>query len=794
MASIEQDDLFNVGDDEDMEDEELDVPQQEDYPMEIEEEEEEQPKEDVEMNEGEYDEDQDQDDDDDEGEGEDEDEEEDDEDDENGGEEQEEEEEEDEDEEDEEEEDEEEEEEEEEREQSTGNVSTAITSPRSKDQDDSKLIVSEEQDQLPSTLIEENKDEDGDILLGQEASETTEKPQSQSQPSSDESKSTKEHTEAEEKKDNKEKPSQLPQPEQKEQKTLPKEDDNTTAPEIIPAKEPEQPSTITLDKQEGSDQQEESNNTTEQAKDKEQLIDDMKESQENLTFRERIIAKARKATEFDIIPQVAIPYTSQCHSLAFTEGPKWILTGGEDGFIRKYDFIASIQGKSPLTMAQKHNLLSDSLTNAGVICSYWENEQPLTRKQLMKQNPKLKDSDFSTGSVSYEPKVNPVYALDAERNGYWCLSGLLSGGISLYTMRYNEGTIHHYFHHGSRENPKRGHNDAVSVLKLNQEQDKFLSGSWDKTIRQWDLNTGKTIIEYAGSSGQISNIQFRPDGLGDIVFTCENQSSPSPPPPPQKEETNSINKENDNDNDDIDSLFGGDDDDDDEDIDMDKSENKPLEESLRKAEESIDTPHNNNPGSSSTTHLNSNIFMSSSIDGTINIWDIRTANPVIRIGVSEGTPPWCMSLSWSNNGDFIYAGRRNSTIEEISIKMPHKKSNSGHHKDTMIPNISKLLQFPKISGPVSALSTMPNDDFLLCGSNDNIRLYNLKLYDDLNNEKFNLKKQATPFLIIPGHHGGMLSLLYVDETGRFMVSSSGYRGWGHGAFTDSVLVYEIDFQ
>ena len=138
------------------------------------------------------------------------------------------------------------------------------------------------------------------------------------------------------------------------------------------------------------------------------------------------------------------PYTSQCHALAFTQGPKWILTGGEDGFIRKYDFIQSVEGKAPLTMAQKHNL-TDSLSNGGVICSYWENEQPLTRKQLMKQNPKLKDSDFSTGSVSYEPKVNPVYALEAERNGLWCLSGLLSGGISLYTMRYNEGTIHHYF-------------------------------------------------------------------------------------------------------------------------------------------------------------------------------------------------------------------------------------------------------------------------------------------------------------------------------------------------------------
>ena len=47
----------------------------------------------------------------------------------------------------------------------------------------------------------------------------------------------------------------------------------------------------------------------------------------------------------------------------------------------------------------KHNLFSDSLTNAGVICSYWENEQPLTRKQLMNQNSKLKDSDFPRGQL-----------------------------------------------------------------------------------------------------------------------------------------------------------------------------------------------------------------------------------------------------------------------------------------------------------------------------------------------------------------------------------------------------------
>ncbi|KAI3405425.2 SPT8 [Candida oxycetoniae] len=509
------------------------------------------------------------------------------------------------------------------------------------------------------------------------------------------------------------------------------------------------------------------------------------EAEENLSFREQIIAKAQKATEFDIIPQVAIPYTSQCHTLAFTHGPKWILTGGEDGFIRKYDFISSIQGKAPLTMAQKHNL-SDSLTNAGVICSYWENEQPYTRKQLMKLNPKLKDSDFSTGSVSYEPKINPVYALEAEKNGYWCLSGLSSGGICLYTMRYNEGAIHYYFNHGTKQNPRRGHTDTVSVLRLNHEENKFISGSWDKTIREWDLNTGKTITEFLPSSGQISNIQFRPDGLEDVTFQVmgtEREATNQQQEERAGQTAATINNNNKNDNeydddddddDDVDSLFG----------DSDKEDGKEKQDNATKRSSEAQ----------SKVHRNSDIFMSSSIDGTINIWDVRVQQPVIRIGISEGIPPWCMSSTWSNNGDFIYAGRRNSTIEEISIKMPHRRSSSGHHKDTMVPNVSKLLQFPKISGPVSAISTMPNDKFLLCGSNDNIRLYDLRLYDDLNNSAVNLKKQATPFLIVPGHHGGMLSQLYVDETGRFMVSASGYRGWGHGHFTDTVLIYEIDFE
>lgn len=513
-----------------------------------------------------------------------------------------------------------------------------------------------------------------------------------------------------------------------------------------------------------------------------------------LEFRQQTITKAKIATVFDIVPSVAIPYTSQCHSLAFTSGPKWILTGGEDGFIRKYDFFQSIEGKSPLTMAQRHNLV-DSITKAGVISSYWENEQPLTKSELMKLNPKLKQSDFITGSVSYEPKINPVYSLDVEKNGFWCLSGLLSGGISLYTMIYNEGFTHHYFNHGERKRSgptlDNGHNDAVSVITLNSDEKKFLSGSWDKSIRQWDLNSGKCVTLFSGSSSQISKIQYRPQGLEDVLISV-NESMDNLPSGliiNQSNGTTQLNPDNNlsskldsnNNNSDVDSLFGDDDEEDDQ---------QKEKESLDKQNSSL----NKTPNITTKTYSNDDIFMSSSVDGTINIWDARISSAVLRIGLSEGTPPWCMSSCWSNDGEYIYAGRRNSTVEEFSIRMPHKRSHTGQNKDTMVPNVLKLLQFPKISGPVSAISTMPNNDFLLCGSNDNIRLYNLQLYDSNSSASNNKSKQATPFLIIPGHHGGILSHLYCDETGRFMVSASGNRGWGHSTFTDTVLVYEIDFE
>lgn len=68
-------------------------------------------------------------------------------------------------------------------------------------------------------------------------------------------------------------------------------------------------------------------------------------------------------------------------------------------------------------------------------------------------------------------------------------------------------------------------------------------------------------------------------------------------------------------------------------------------------------------------------------------------------------------------------------------------------------------------------------------SHDILRLYDLK-------HEQNTRHSTVPFLIIPGHRTGTISQLYVDPACRFMISTSGNRGW-EGNTTEVLLGYEI---
>ena len=176
----------------------------------------------------------------------------------------------------------------------------------------------------------------------------------------------------------------------------------------------------------------------------------------------------------------------------------------------------------------------------------------------------------------------------------------------------------------------------------------------------------------------------------------------------------------------------------------------------------------NKSTSPETVPTSDSTFLATSIDGTIRVWDRRQPNPTARI-LPRNTPPWCMSACWSPDGNYIYAGRRNCTVEEFDLR-----------KGLRFPE--RTFKFPQGSGAVTSVKAMPNGRHLICASHDILRLYDLKEPQST--------RSTVPFLIVPGHRTGVISQLYFDPACRFMISTGGNRGW-EGASTEVLLGYEI---
>lgn len=471
----------------------------------------------------------------------------------------------------------------------------------------------------------------------------------------------------------------------------------------------------------------------------------------NLPFRPSVRQEALNATVYDIIPTIAAPHSTSINSITATPDMRWVFSGGADGYIRKFNWVDTANGKLALTVAQRHPFV-DSVTKAGVLLSYWENED---------------------GAGAAET-LSPVYSLAVHHQSLWLLSGLESGGINLQSVRHEEG---------KRIHTLKNHTSAVSVLTLSQDEQSVLSGSWDKTINDWDLNTGKVKRKFETSGSQISAIEQRPMSALPIpqdtetmpqsngTFSSNNATRPrangglsngieAPRNAPKDESGNEDAQGSPDDSlfGDKDSLFGdgqdnnpssalpsfGEGDDDDEfsraiangiqaadedtqgDIDMmdmggpvQAPEDQPTDtkdtgdstQADDTANEAIDlqpnglphaeeiATHTNNgqseqPASSETT------FVDASIDGTLRIWDRRQPNPIARIAPHRNTPPWCMNTCWSPDGNFIYAGRRNGTVDEYSL-----------HKGLREPQ--RTFKFPSVSGAVSAVRAMPNGKHLI---------------------------------------------------------------------------------
>ena len=91
--------------------------------------------------------------------------------------------------------------------------------------------------------------------------------------------------------------------------------------------------------------------------------------------------EALAAPVYDIVPTIAAPHSTSINAIAATPDLRWVFSGGADGYIRKFNWVETANGKVMLTVAQRHPFV-DSVTKAGVLASYWENEEPQGKFKL----------------------------------------------------------------------------------------------------------------------------------------------------------------------------------------------------------------------------------------------------------------------------------------------------------------------------------------------------------------------------------------------------------------------------
>ena len=56
-----------------------------------------------------------------------------------------------------------------------------------------------------------------------------------------------------------------------------------------------------------------------------------------------------------------------------------------------------------------------------------------------------------------------------------------------------------------------GHNHFVSDVVISSDAQFALSASWDKTLRLWELKSGKTIRRFVGHTNSVLSVSFSPD-------------------------------------------------------------------------------------------------------------------------------------------------------------------------------------------------------------------------------------------------------------------------------------------
>ncbi|KAH8200762.1 hypothetical protein TruAng_005079 [Truncatella angustata] len=158
--------------------------------------------------------------------------------------------------------------------------------------------------------------------------------------------------------------------------------------------------------------------------------------------------------------------------------------------------------------------VKDPLLGVGYSCAYWidhvcdadkSDYQRNRRSQLLKTlqdlAPSRKGHD-THNSIAEFFRVHFLHWLEA-----LSLLGVVTNGVFSLTRLRN--ILQHWSQYLY---VCEGHSSAVKSVAFSQDGSRIVSGSFDKTIRIWDTNSGKEVHKLEGHSNAVTSVAFSHDG------------------------------------------------------------------------------------------------------------------------------------------------------------------------------------------------------------------------------------------------------------------------------------------
>lgn len=196
------------------------------------------------------------------------------------------------------------------------------------------------------------------------------------------------------------------------------------------------------------------------------------------------------------------------------------------------------------------------------------------------------------------------------------------------------------------------------------------------------------------------------------------------------------------------------------------------------------------------------VLLTSTLSGQVLLWDRRVDTKdkagVRALALPANTPPWCAGVCWNHTGDKIYVGRRNETVEEWDVRMlPDISRDNTVDRSRMgsAPRYVRGLRLPRGSGPVSAVTVMPNNQHLVwyvarltavartttyvygtC-RHRTMRMWPSRLWQAITAARFLISVRFCTHAVL-------------DASARFLLTSSGDRGW-FATTTETLLMHEV---